>query len=245
MEKAMTGTERKEERKAAGAQTRPQGQPVPSDEPAVRRPEEDIAHRPVLKVRPMGSRAAAEPPKPAPRRGAMPSAQDRPEEVKPAVPKQPVPVVAEPVPLKKVEAAAEPPPAKRAEAPVAPVAPKKVELTAQEETGTRYPYATYRSAPPDEKAEKRELAALTGAKAEREISTGLVLGLALIVLALLCGVFIVGLGKRVRALERRVSRLEGVRLQNTVSRPRMQSPTLRPSSGSGMPRRAAAPTRAR
>jgi len=73
----------------------------------------------------------------------------------------------------------------------------------------RSPYATYRPAPPDEAAEKEELAAVTGRKAEREVSAGFLLGVALIIVALLGGIAIVRLHKKVDSLERRLASIEG------------------------------------
>jgi hypothetical protein len=72
----------------------------------------------------------------------------------------------------------------------------------------RYPYATYRSAPADEKAEKEELKAVSDSGAERRISTGFVLGIALVVVVLLGGIWLARLGNKVQSLQNRVARLE-------------------------------------
>jgi hypothetical protein len=70
-------------------------------------------------------------------------------------------------------------------------------------------YATHRPAPADEAAEKAHLAAVTGQRPkERELSTGFLIGVGLIVLALIGGVSIVRLEKHVQRLEQRVSQLE-------------------------------------
>ena len=95
-----------------------------------------------------------------------------------------------------------------ADAEGAPAA-RRVSLPPRDEQDVRYPYATHRPAPPDEKAEKKELAAVTGRKPEREFSTGFVLGVALIVVVLVGGVLVARLQKKVGALEQRVSRMEG------------------------------------
>lgn len=73
----------------------------------------------------------------------------------------------------------------------------------------RFAYATHRPPPPDEKAERRQLAALTGRKQDREVSTGFVLGIALIVVVLLGGILIARLSNRVQVLEQKIVRLEG------------------------------------
>ncbi len=74
----------------------------------------------------------------------------------------------------------------------------------------RYPYATHAPPPPDPEAERQNDKARAGASSEREISTGFVLGIALIVLSLVAGIFILGLRKKVRRLESRVEHLEQV-----------------------------------
>jgi len=163
-----------------------------SDELALHRPDEDIAHRPHLKVRPIGSRPA-DPGKPAVRGGTLFRAQPKPE--------------------------ATPEPEALAESQDQPAA-KKVALPAPEETEARYAYATHRPPPADAKAEKEVLAALTGTKPEREVPTALVLGVALIVVALLSGVFIVRLTQKVGAIERRMNALEGPARRAVTVRPR-------------------------
>ena len=85
---------------------------------------------------------------------------------------------------------------------------KKVVLRKIEEGAGRSVYATHRLAPPDERAEKEEVGAIGGRRSERTVSTGFLLGVALIVVVLLGGVFIVRLSKKVGALEKRVSHLE-------------------------------------
>lgn len=99
--------------------------------------------------------------------------------------------------------------------------PKKVVHVRREQGEVRHPYATYRSAPPDEAAEKRELAAIAGSKPPREVSTGFVLGIALIVVALLSGIFIVRLSKKVGALEARITRLESAGTKSVIAQRRL------------------------
>ncbi|MFO8006584.1 MAG: hypothetical protein R6V05_02495 [Candidatus Brocadiia bacterium] len=72
----------------------------------------------------------------------------------------------------------------------------------------RYPYATYRSAPEDEEAEQRRLEAAGGTSTERRVSTGFVLGVALVVVVLVGGIWLAHLGKKVGRLESRITRLE-------------------------------------
>ena len=79
-----------------------------------------------------------------------------------------------------------------------------------------YPFATHRPPLPDEKAEKAELAAITGRKVERDVSTGFVLGIALVVIMLVGGVLIAKLGNKVAALETRVHKLEGAGVQTAA-----------------------------
>jgi hypothetical protein len=71
----------------------------------------------------------------------------------------------------------------------------------------RYPYATH-APPPPESDEQGAGKPGAGTSSEREISTGFVLGVALIVVALAAGIFIAGLRKKVNRLESRVERLE-------------------------------------
>jgi hypothetical protein len=185
------------EKREVTAATQPDAQPQPEDAEeamVIRRPDEDIAHRPHLKVRPMGSRAPAEPAKQAVRGGTLFRPAPKPEE--------------EPRPA-EAELAAEPPEPPQPKSPVPP--PK-------EEVEVRLAFATHRPPPPDEKAEKEELAAVTGVKQEREVPTALVLGIALIVVAWLCGIFIVRLHKKVSTLETRLTRLEHPRTRTAAVR---------------------------
>jgi len=200
----MTEQERTEDKTAPSPAVPVQGQAAHSDEPLLRRPEEDITHRPRLRVRPIGSRVATEPPKPAVRAGTLSGPQVMPEEAKAPEVRQP-----------EAQAAALPP---------------KKEPVPQEGGTARYPYATYRTAPPDEKAEKAELAMVTGTKLQREVPTGLVLGVALIVIALLAGVFIVRLSKQVASLQRRVSRLEALRTRAASPAPQLRTAAAKPQT---------------
>ncbi len=86
--------------------------------------------------------------------------------------------------------------------------PKKIKFPRRIRDEVRSPYATYRPAPPDEAAEKQEVAAISGRPVEREVSAGFLLGIALIIVALIGGIMIVRLGKKVGVLEQRISRLE-------------------------------------
>ncbi len=72
----------------------------------------------------------------------------------------------------------------------------------------RYPYATYGPAPEDEDEERRRLEAAGGSSPERRVSTGFVLGVALIVVVLVGGIWLARLGKKVSRLESRIARLE-------------------------------------
>ncbi|MCD6416695.1 MAG: LapA family protein [Planctomycetes bacterium] len=76
------------------------------------------------------------------------------------------------------------------------------------ELDERYPYATYRSAPPGEEAEMEELAAIAGVKRGREVSAGFLLGVALIIVALVGGLWMGRLQKKITSLENRLSQLE-------------------------------------
>jgi hypothetical protein len=70
-------------------------------------------------------------------------------------------------------------------------------------------YATHRPAPPDEAAEKAHLVAVTGQRAvERQVSSGFLIGVALIVVVLIGGVLLARMGKHVQRLDSRVSALE-------------------------------------
>lgn len=70
------------------------------------------------------------------------------------------------------------------------------------------PYATHRPPPQDENAEKAELEAVNGEEQAREISSGFLLGIALIVVALIGGILIARMQGKIGALERRVQNLE-------------------------------------
>jgi hypothetical protein len=203
----MTPPEKEEEKIAPVAEVRSESSG--SNDSSVHRPEEDIANKPQLKVRPIGSRASADSPKPTVRGGTLFRSPEKPS---------------------ASWAAEAPPPDVLTEDAV----PKKAAPAAQEAAEVRFPYATHRTAPPDEKAEKAELAALTGPKAEREISTGLVLGLALIAVALVSGVFTVRLMKKVGALEQRLSKLERPDARATVTSPQAPVAKAQPASKPGL-----------
>ena len=81
---------------------------------------------------------------------------------------------------------------------------------------SRNPFATHGPPPPDEKAEEAELAALTNRKSERTYSTGFILGIALVVVVVIGGVWLARLGKKVANLESRLSRIEGHQVQTAA-----------------------------
>ncbi len=199
----MTTPEKDQEKAAPIEATRPTS-PSAGD-CAVHRPEEDIANKPLLKVRPMGSRTSADSPKPSVRGGTLFRPAERPFEPRPAE--------------------ARPPEADKEET------PSRSDSHADEQApDVRFAYATHRSAPADEEAEKAELAALTGRKAEREISTGLLLGVALIVVALVGGIFVVRLNKKVTTLEQRLAKLETPRAPAAVLKPPAPAPRVQPAA---------------
>ena len=152
-------------------------------------PEEDVPNRPQLKVKPIGSRTDAAPSKPSVRAGTLFGKKDPKEDSRAEAPT----IIVEP----------------KRSAPSPQQAPhKKVVLPPAEQRDVRSAFATHRPAPPDERAEKEELAAVTGDDPAPQVSTGFVLGLALIVVVLVGGVLVARLGKRVHSLERRVRTIE-------------------------------------
>ncbi|KPK65162.1 MAG: hypothetical protein AMK73_03765 [Planctomycetes bacterium SM23_32] len=182
----MSATEGRKRRPAAVPQADPEA-PGDAGGPALRRPEEDIAHRPHLKVKPIGSRGPVGEHKPTVRRGTL--FHDRENDAE--------------------RAAREPKAGGRK-----PdwTAPKKIVLPSSDAPEVRFPFATHRPAPTDESAEEAELAAVTAPKAHREISTGFLLGLALLAIVLIGGVWLARLSGKVSALERRVSRAEAAQI---------------------------------
>lgn len=203
----MTTPEREEEKIAPVGEA--SSESSGTNDPAVHRPDEEIADRPQLKVRPIGSRTSAEPQKPTVRGGTLFRGADKPSE-------------------------ARDPGAKPSDVLTEDTMPRKARPAAQEAAEVRFPYATHRSPPPDERAEKAELAALTGAKAERDISTGLVLGFALIAVALVSGVFTVRLTKRMGALEQRLSKLERSDARAGATSPQTPVSKVQPASKPGL-----------
>ncbi len=169
------------------------------------RPADEIADRPQLKVKPLSREGDAEE---AP-------------ETEAEAPTQAATVIVEPP-----EADAAPlTPAEMPPVDEAPMdeAPRRVSKLPRIEPN-REPslYATHRPAPPDQAAEKAQLAAACGGKArEREISAGFLIGVAMIVLALIGAVVVVRLEKHVQRLESRISALEQVQPQTAaLSQPR-------------------------
>ena len=167
--------------------------------PRLHLPDEDIRNRPRLKVKPIGSRTAADKPTLTVRAKTAPDTADE-------EPPNPSAGTDE-------EAGV---PAPSAVLPVAPVVgppAKKVSLPDPDERQSGYAFATHRPAPPDRKSERAELAAVTGGKAGRQVSTGFVLGVALIVATLIGGVMVARLGKRVRTLEARIAAIEAAEFE--------------------------------
>lgn len=85
---------------------------------------------------------------------------------------------------------------------------RKIALPSEKERQSRLAFATHGMPPPDRDAEKETLTSLNNSPRERELSSGFVLGVALILLALVGGIFVARLRSRVSALERRVVALE-------------------------------------
>ncbi|MFO7957942.1 MAG: hypothetical protein R6X33_12675 [Candidatus Brocadiia bacterium] len=165
-----------------------------SSEDNVRRPDQDI-RRPRLRVKPVGSRDGSAPQQAQKRNGT----------------------------LFEGDADAEPPAEEQApqgESP-RPAQPAASDESDGEQAAERrkvvvpplegrYPYATYRSAPPeDEAAEAEESKSPAGAVSEREISAGFLLGVALVVVVLVGGIWLARLQNKVGNLEARISQLEG------------------------------------
>jgi len=87
---------------------------------------------------------------------------------------------------------------------------KRVSLPTPQELASRYAFATYRSAPSEE-GDGQGHSGGTGAPAsERELSTGFVLGVALVVVVLVGGIWLARMGRRVGRLEKRVEALESL-----------------------------------
>jgi len=103
------------------------------------------------------------------------------------------------------------------EAPSARKLPKKIMFPKRIGAEARSPYATYRPAPPDEEAERQEVAAISGRRPDREVSAGFLLGIALIVLTLVGGIMIARLGNKVGALEQRIARLESAQRGSAIA----------------------------
>ncbi len=91
--------------------------------------------------------------------------------------------------------------------------PKKVSLQAPESRETGYAFATHRPAPASRKAERAELASVTGGKPGREVSAGFVLGVAIIVITLVGGIMVARLGGKVKSLEARLGQLEAAEIE--------------------------------
>ncbi|MHC4593007.1 MAG: hypothetical protein ACYS8L_09985 [Planctomycetota bacterium] len=167
-------------------QTAPAVEEDADDAPRVIEPGQDIAHRPHLKVKPIGSRGGGDDDSadmPTVKAGTLFAGQEASGESGAA--------------QEGADSAAD-----------GGAATRRVILPMPGVAELRFPYATYRSAPADEDAEKVELAALTGTRREREVSAGFLLGVALIIVMLAGGVLIGRLQKRVGSLESRLRILE-------------------------------------
>ncbi len=167
------------------------------------RPADEIADRPQLKVKPISRQEPGEEADPAAADAAAASE---------AVAQAATIIVEPPEAEAAPELPAEQPPAEQPEAEQAPMteAPRKLAKLPRIDPN-RGPsiFATHAPPPPDEAAEKAQLATVTGRKAkEREMSAGFLLGVALIVLTLVGGVIVVRLEKHVQRLENRISTLE-------------------------------------
>jgi hypothetical protein len=164
-------------------------QPSRNDRPAIHRPDDEIPGRPQLRVRPVGAEA-----------GRSSAGKARPAGPEP----QPA--------LKSGTLFVARPDGKRGAA----QAPKAVVPPIGE-----HPHATYRSGPAgasDGGQQPGEVAAGTGSPGgttERRVSTGFAIGLLVIAFALLGGIWIARLSGRVRQLESRVARMEGLRASPT------------------------------
>ncbi|MHC5035096.1 MAG: hypothetical protein ACYTFZ_08675 [Planctomycetota bacterium] len=179
-------TTKKREKADDVVQAAPAVEEDADDAPRVIEPGQDIAHRPHLKVKPIGSRRGGDDDAadtPTVKAGTLFAGRETSEESG--------------TEGQGANAAAD-----------GSTGPRRVVLPMPGMTELRFPYATYRSAPADEDAEKVELAALTGTRREKEVSAGFLLGVALIILMLAGGVLIGRLQKRVGSLESRLRILE-------------------------------------
>lgn len=156
--------------------------------PHVRRPDEHI-QRPRLRVKRKEGRE-----------GAAPKVRRAPEAPPPEEPQQPAPEAQAAAPV-KIEAPAAAQPAEAGP-------PRHVPPPAGDDD-PRFRYATYRAAPADEPASKWSwLTGLFTRDGGREISTGFVLGVALVVVILIGGIWLARLGNKVGRLEQRLTQLE-------------------------------------
>lgn len=156
------------------------------DGPRVRRPDEDI-RRPRLRVKRKEEREGADP-------VARPTAEAASEEN------------AQPAPEQGTDAA----PADAAQEPASAQSgpPRHVPPPAGDDD-PRFRYATYRAAPADEPPAKWAwLTSLVTRDGTGEISTGFVLGVALVLVVLIGGIWLSHLGNKVGRLEQRLTQLE-------------------------------------
>jgi len=158
------------------------------------RPDDEIAEKPRLIVKPVGSRQESTEAKPGLRAGTLYAAEGE--------PAPEAPPSAEPVAEAQAEAQAAEPAEQETPRPsgkLPRIEPNRKPLL----------YATHRPPPKDEKEEQEQLAAITGRQAEqREVSAGFLLGVALIVVVLIGGIMLSRVQKRLRRLEARISLLE-------------------------------------
>jgi len=87
---------------------------------------------------------------------------------------------------------------------------KKVVLPSAHTAATRIPLASQRTAPASGQAQGAELATIRATPLERQYSTGFILGIAIVAVSLIAGIFIARLHKKTNRLESRLDRLERV-----------------------------------
>lgn len=164
-----------------------------SSEDNVRRPDQDI-RRPRLRVKPVGSRDGSAPQQAQKRNGTLFEGDADAE-----------PPAEEEAPQGESPRPAQPTASDEGDGEQA-AQPRKVVVPPLE---GRYPYATYRSAPPEGEAEEVDEGKPSArAGSEREISAGFLLGVALVVIVLVGGIWLARLQNKVGNLEARISRLE-------------------------------------
>ncbi|NLW49278.1 MAG: hypothetical protein GXY85_00345 [Candidatus Brocadiaceae bacterium] len=160
------------------------GAAPPTAVPTIRRPGEEIANRPQLRVKTRAEDGEASD-QPAPLRRVAP-----------------ITTVA--------------PPADAQKQPDAEERTRTVVLAPPPAPNGRNPFATHGPPPTDEEAARAELAVFGSGLPERRFSTGFVLGVALVVVVLVGGIWLSRLGNRVAMLENRLNRVEGIPVQTAA-----------------------------